>query len=563
VSDQMTTDLEARLDAWLASRAPADLPASLVSRVQAIPLSGGTERPSRWSWLPGRHTGTGRPALVLVLAGALLAAFAAGAVLTGSLVERETPPSAPPATPSPAQSPVSDLGSWPDGILPATVPDTILHGIIATPLGRARWVHLSEGTTSQPDWLSPSVGPNGTLVWFAPGGSSSACYNAPTTVACTDPPPARLWVSDDALAARVERHLPVEAAQANLFSSGGRYWFVAAAGVWWSSDLEAWQRTDLSGLRSPGPSSLSWTTDLHDLVTIGTTTVATVTYTAADEGSLLGYPGRRVRLARNDSGEYVARESHLMRDGGNVDLEPITVTSGPLGIRFTNAAGRVVGRVASVSVEFADSWVLRGTIVYDQLVVLDGQQWSPVDLPGPRNAVSTLLVIVGGDFQAFFVDADEHVRAWRSSDGRTWTGGQVATTADGTPLLASDGITYRDGGDGRTLLVYGPDGSSGWASSDGVQWVDNRDPDIVPPEPIPAGRIRTPVQTQDGTWQVSRDGVVWETVPGLAKIVDKTEPTGSGGNGETSLGNAIFFTVDDDATSTRDLWIIEFEDGSP
>jgi hypothetical protein len=66
MDDQLTPDLEARLSAWLATRAPMEVPTSFANRITSIPRSTPSARPSRLALAPnGRRW---RSALLLAAA---------------------------------------------------------------------------------------------------------------------------------------------------------------------------------------------------------------------------------------------------------------------------------------------------------------------------------------------------------------------------------------------------------------------------------------------------------------------------------------------------------------
>ena len=584
MSDQLTPDLEAQLDAWLANREPTVIPVSFVDRIAGIPRSPASARRPGLALVPvtGRRSPSGllaaavvAAALAILVGGPFLAAFQRDKGVTSSASRSTSPSTSASASPGPATfepvtPPPTSAAVWPsdfrsDGVLPAALADGVDHGMIDTPIGRARWVHVTGDAKSLPDPLVPILAPDGTLVWFGGGGPSVACYNDPKSATCADPPSPGLWVSKDALAPREARRLPIDVPDANLWLSGGTFWFTSSdpQTVWSSPDLETWQQTDLSGLRSPGPASIDWRMTISPSESVGGSAVASVEYTAADPGSLLGYPGRQVGLAQSGGG-YVAREYRRMGDGGPKDLGAITVRKTTDGIRFMAGDGREVGRVAGVGLEFVDTWVRQGGLTYRQLAVLDGKRWSPVDLPVAPLADWPNLVKVGDAMLAFVVEPDQRVRAWRTVDGRTWTGGDVLVASDGTPMRSS-GVTYRDGENGRVLIVFGGDDSSGWQSTDGEHWTPAS---FISGEILGAriaqGWFQTGDQTADGSWQVSSDGSTWKSVPALHAVIDKTQPLGGGGSSTSVVGNTVFFSVDEaEAPFSRDVWMIEFEQPAP
>jgi len=571
---QPTPDLEARLGAWLANRAPTEIPATFAERITGIPRSTPSARHSRLALIPlaGRRW---RSTLLLAAAVATALAVVGGSFFAASQLDKGVIISAPASTPTPVRttpppstSQPTSAAIWPsdfrsDGVLPDVLAGGVDHGTIDTSIGRARWVHLTGDGATLPDPLVPILAPDGTLVWFSRGGPGSACANDPKSASCTDPPSPALSVSRDALAPRETRRLPVDVAEADLWLSGDTFWFVSSdpVTVWSSADLKTWQQTDLSGLKSPGPSSIAWTMTVSPSESVHGATVALVEYAAADPGKLLGFPGRAVSLARSGAG-YVAREYE--RGLGFKDLGAITVRTTTDGIIFIDGGGREVGRVAGVGQAFVDRWVRQG-IVYDQLAVLDGDHWSPVVLPVAPITSWAMLVKVGDTLLVFVVEADERVRAWRTVDGHAWTGGDVLVV-DGVPMR-STGVTYRDGENGPILMAFGQDESSGWQSADGQTWTAtsfvSRDTEF-PPIRIAQGWFHTADQTENGDWQVSPDALTWASVPGLRDVVRKTSPTNAGGSSESGVRNTVFFSVDEaGAPFTRDVWMIEFELPAP
>lgn len=573
--DQLTRDLEARLRAWLANRAPTEIPASFADRIASIPRSTAAARRPRLAlvFVSGRRPRSGLLAAAVVVAA--LAMLVGGLFSGASQPDKSVTISAAastsasatpgPTTPEPATPPPTSAAVWPsdfrsDGVLPAVLGDGVDHGTIGTSIGRARWVHLTGDAQELRDPLVPILAPDGTLVWFTSGGPGAACSNDPKSAMCADPRSPGLSVSKDALAPREVRRLPVDVPEANLWLSGDTFWFSSSdpLTVWRSRDLETWQQTDLSGLQSPGPAAIDWRMTISSSESVDGSAVALVEYTAADPGSLLGYPGRQVSLAQGGGG-YVAREYHSRRDGGDKDLGAITVRKTTDGIRFMDAGRREVGRVEGVGLEFVDMWVRQG-IVFRQLAVLDGNRWSPVDLPVAPLASWPTLVKVGDALLVFVVEPDERVRTWRTVDGHTWTGGDALVAEDGTPIR-SNGATYRDGENGPVLIIFGKDDSSSWKSTDGETWTPaSFVAGEIPPIRIAQGWFRTGDQTADGDWQVSPDGSTWESVPALRYVVRKTAPSGAGGSSESVVGNTVFFSVDEaEAPFTRDVWMIEFE----
>ncbi len=578
MSDDLTRDVEARLDAWLANRAPTEIPPAFADRIASIPRVPVSAARPRVVRIATKRSSSGLLAAAVVAIG--LGIVASGLFFAAS--EREhavtvtvAPSASASGTPAPsaaasalavATPPPTSIAVWPSdfrstGILPATLADGIDHGLIDTPIGRARWVHLQGDAKTLPDPLVPTLLADGRLAWFDNGWPADACLNDPSSGTCDEPSPATLSISTDALAPRESSPLPVDAEEANFWSTGDTFWLTVAdpESVWSSPDLEAWQETDLTGLRSPGPASIRWNRSASPSESIDGRAVATVEYTAVDPGSLLGYPGIEIHLVKEGDG-FLVREHHSRSEGGDKDLAPVSVRETADGIAFDDGDGREVGRVDGVGPEFADMWAERG-LMYYQLAVLDGNTWSSIDLPGAPIDGWPMVVKVADRFLALVVEPDQRVRVWRSVDGSTWTGGAVLEDQDGT-AMRSNGVTYRDEPGGRVLVVMGTDDVSGWESTDGDRWAPvTLDPNAPqPPTQMTHGAMRTGDQTADGSWQVSRDGETWEPVPALREVILKTAPAGAGGSSESAVGDTVFFSVDEaEAPSTRDLWIIEFE----
>jgi len=98
------------------------------------------------------------------------------------------------------------------------------------------------------------------------------------------------------------------------------------------------------------------------------------------------------------------------------------------------------------------------------------------------------------------------------------------------------------------------------ASTDGETWTLGPFPEGPTGFRVPGGWVKTPDQSEDGVWQVSRDGTTWQPVPELSTLTTKIMPNGAGGASESLVGDAIWFTVEEaEAPYTRDVWVVEFD----
>jgi hypothetical protein len=168
-------------------------------------------------------------------------------------------------------------------------------------------------------------------------------------------------------------------------------------------------------------------------------------------------------------------------------------------------------------------------------------------------------------FLGFQIDADHTVRAWRSADGRTWIEGDRLRGSDGTPwrtdwvdaqwLGGTHEITISPMGDSDADAPSRP-----WRSDDGVTWT--RGPLPTTGEdglvfPLSRGSLRL---ADDGSWWASADGRSWDPAPDLDQAITKWMPDGAGSAGGGTLGDAMFFAVEEgEGSLQRDLWIVELD----
>jgi hypothetical protein len=375
-----------------------------------------------------------------------------------------------------------------------------------------------------------------------------------------------LSIANDVLAEATPASLPIDAPTGDLRLVGETFWYVTSdpVGVWRSSDLQDWQRTDISGMVSPGPTSLEWRPSVSIQETADGTPLAYVAFTVTDPGALLGHPGEPVRLTSDDAGGFVATFSRAMSQGGPVTLGAITLKEEPGVLSFVDSTGVVVGKVESAGIgrDFAESWARRGEIRYDRLYRLDGETWALAELPVAQLPDWPMIVPMGDTTMVFAVEADQRVRGWRTTDGRTWTGGEPLVDGAGK-ALGSSGVTYQEGKDGPVILVYGADGTSGWRSTDGKTWTFAVELQGGPTGVrFEHGWVRT-ADLNEGVWQVSRDGSTWQDVPELLGVVTKTAPNGAGGTSEYAIGDTVVFKVDEGDVGPRDIWLIEFAPTGP
>jgi hypothetical protein len=446
-------------------------------------------------------------------------------------------------------------------VLPAEIPADVPHGEIDTPIGHARWIHLTGDPTTLPDPLVPMAGPSG-LIWFDNGWTRNVpCEDPEARTPCTAAPGVRLWTSDDALGPRVEQPLPVSGAPGNLMANGDTYWLTSddPAGLWHTNDLRSWDEVDLTGLVSPGPSGLDWQVTPGVQATMDGVTVVSLTWHTSDLGRLVGHPGVAVHIESAGPGRYRVLEHRNSFAGGERVLGYVLIATTADGIRISEETGATIAELAGADLGFVEGWaasngVLQQVALVDRtrLTVLDGP-WSAATLDAPA------ILPVGSGLVALQVDRDRTVRAWRSVDGRTWTDEGLLGSAGGGTWSADavDVVTT----DGRpTLRVVLAGAGDAWTSSDGERWDFVAGP---PADGPPPGRLGSGwLLLKESAIEVSRDGVSWEAVPQLERVITKWTTDGQGSTPWGTLGDAVFYAVaEESGAMERDLWVVEW-DGS-
>lgn len=454
-------------------------------------------------------------------------------------------------------------------MLPDELPADLPHGTIDTPIGQARWVHLTGDPRTLPDPLVPMIGPSG-LIWVDYGGPRSfPCDDPEARSSCTVDTRPGIWTSDDALGPRVEQPLPVDAVSISLMQDQDAYWLATTdpPTLWHAPDVTGWQPIDLTGLVSPGPSELEWGVSPGQPVTAHGIIVVPVTYQARDVARLVGYPGLVVHIEKAGVGVYRVLEHHARSEGGDTELGFVRVDQTPTGLRFSNESGGTIAELAGVGPELVESWSTTGSILEQQIGAVDGSRLTALDVPWSSAEAPTIFPTASG-FVAFVVNADKTVSPWRSDDGLSWTEGPRLGDAGGQPWTA-DGVWSDLTLDTPEVSVVMVGDGDRWTSTDAEHWT------FVPARSATdpfwdAARIGSGwVRASEGSIWVSRDDssrkVIpelssWKVVPELWTVITKWTPRGAGSSGTNFVGNAAFvMVVEDSVPMERDLWIIEWE----
>jgi hypothetical protein len=500
-------------------------------------------------------------AIKVFLASALLA-LTGGYLIMGAVTQRPSRDPVPPPVPSASASPATEPSATPSATvaptmtppqidastnavaLPAEIPEGVRSGKLKTPLGAARWVHLSGDEDTLPPMLSPVAAPSGyvTIDW---GERVTGSCDGPET--CRRP---AIWRSPDLITWSREP-LPVVADGAELIRSGGDYWLVTygPTTLWRSSDTSAWDPIELSQLRPSGPPGLDWVARLGVPATSQGVVGVAIDYVPVDAASYLGLTlpdgVDHVGLRAADSGRYQAL-------GGNEELlATVRFEEIDGGLRvIDDADGSVLQVLEGASRESIERWAMSGTPFEPQIGLLEGERLVSVDLPGAASASERISRLFGNDtgFVAYRPVGGEAVGVWRSSDGRTWTDAGVLGDDEGEP--PGDSLIFAGPG---LVLASGPKGQ--WRSSDGLRWreVSERGFSVE----LAGVRLRVTLDSLS----FAREGQKATRVD-LTKLRLKRELDGANSKGFGVLGpNTVAYQLSNESgDGERQIWIITFDE---
>jgi hypothetical protein len=453
-------------------------PASIAARVRADVH----ETPQQRGWLPPVVTGrfpSMFSATKFVVASAIVALVGAF-LFTGmptTQPEEIDPFVGPTATPEATTTRPIEL--------PARIPKKFDSGTLETPLGQARWVHLSGDGEQLPEAITPIAVPGGYVSLDRGGNGFGPCRRGNVCEVR-----ATLWFSPNLLE-WTQRPLPDDAETAQLIRAGGSYWLLMSAGwsaedgsfddptLWRSSDAIEWEPVELGPIAPDGPDGIGWRPSFGVVARAGGTDAVAMTFVARTAASFLGLPGSEgdgqwVSLVALGGDRYQAYGGYG-GDRGVIRFEP---TDG--GIRvIDDETGAQLNELAGVDMGFIERWSQNGEpieststndppvmhipIEYRVGVVVDGELTS-IELPGtgPRRSFG----LVGSDegFSALLLRPDGMLQSWRSPDGVTWTAGEQVGDDPDEPR---DVLGLSEGPEG--LLLHSTEGIR-WTTTDGVDW---------------------------------------------------------------------------------------------
>ena len=460
--------------------------------------------------------------------------------------------------------------------LPTKIPKKFDSGTLQTPLGRARWVHLSGDGESLPEAITPMVAPGGYVsldrgeTGFGPCPAGDVCETRAT-----------LWFSPDLLEWR-QRPLPDDAETAQLIRASGSYWLLMSGpsedgslrdpSLWRSADALAWEPVDLGPIAPDGPDGIGWQPSFGVVASVGGTDAVAMTFEAGTTGSFLGLEGPEgsgqwASLVALGDSKYQALGGYG-EERGILRFEP---TDGGL-LVIDDATGAELRELAGVDMGFIERWSENGDpndsadapamhmpIEHRVGVVVDGELTS-IELPatGPGGRSFGLVASAEG-LSALLLRPDGMLQSWRSPDAITWTAGELVGDDPDEPHGV---LGLSEGPDG--LLAYGS--THQWTTTDGVDW-----------QSAERGLVRAGQAGRIGPGWLRLKGGALDFYPaggGKVKQVD-LEPLrlkgGTGGGGsffrDAISPNTFRYAVSAGAGSRwqRDQWIITFDDlpGSP
>jgi hypothetical protein len=443
------------------------------------------------SWLP---PSTGRfqsmfSVTKFVVAGVIVALFG-GFLLSGVLMQQpaEVAPAAV-GSASPEATPSTPFK------LPAVIPEGIESGTVDTPLGTARWVHLTGGRETRPSlsfWSNVIGWPTGIAIFAAPEGGES--YAEGITQ------PSQLWTSRNGIDWELQPlPVPADAHDASLTLVGDVYWLIAKVWsgdrLWRSPDGVTWEEFDPTGLAPPGPAGFAWNLEYSSPATAGDLTLIHRSGEGAfpfrDLGlvGLDGYCGDHERMRKLAFGVY------QMTSTDEPPCPVLRFEETDTGLHVSDdATGEYLGEIVGADLGHIDqmpSIFLEGP---QQLLIISDNEVIPVEVPWPAEQdLGVALFGVEDGIYAYAHDwcceGRDIMSVWHTRDGRAWNELDPPSFLDGAPHNGP--MWFRTLSETLYVTIFDDSGDDGgslesWVTSDGIDWT---------PAPVPGGLL-------DGTYPV-------------------------------------------------------------
>jgi hypothetical protein len=413
--------------------------------------------------------------------------------------------------------------------VPREPPPGTTSGRLRTPIGPARWIHISGTADTVPEFVAP---------WRAPGGYLG--FDVST---------GQQWSSPD-LATWTRLALPVETTTL-IVPAADRQWLVTSdpTTLWSSTDLERWDPIDLSGLHPVGPPGLAWDLRLGLPAASGDIVTVPFAFHARDTFELLGLSGSRraasIYLKKTPAGLFEAGDGEAVF--ATLDFE---VSGEGLEV-LDSASGESLASIDGVERDFVERWAATGELIdpyvgvieHDRLVMVDPAMG--IDRTGEISVFGTEAGFVG-----YGLGSDGVIHVWQSGDGRAWT--ETESLGDDSDEPSDARGVFPN----PTKVTAVGDGR--WESVDGLSWVS------IPERPEDSS-LELP-----GAWVSLAKATLRFHVDGRRKpvVVDLTR-LGFASLGEGHVGrafnlagrNTIMLNRNSEgADGRREIWLFTFDD---
>ena len=499
-----------------------------------------------------------------VVAGVIVALFA-GFLLVGVLVQQsaEVAPAAV-GSASPEATPSTPFE------LPAVIPDDIESGILDTPAGTARWVHLTGGHDTRP---SLSFGsqvmewPTGIAI-FHPPGFGEGGWMGSSLYAATITQPSRLWTSGNGIDWALEPlPVPADAFDASLSLVDGMYWLVANVWsgdrVWRSADGVTWEEFDPSGLAPPGPSGLEWHLAYSPPATAGDLTLILRSGSGAIPSDFLGGTSE----CRDDMRELAAGVYQTI---GNEDetCPTLRFEETETGLQVADdATGEDLGMIIGADLGHIEQ--MRGIEFEGEtqiLIVGDGEA-TPVEVPWPAETYPDVALygVEDGVYAYVSDNCCDEVTVWHTTDGHSWDELGPPSFLEGAP--ARGFMSYAALPSSLAVSVFDSGSLVAWETIDGIDWSPAPEgrPDGTYPVRLESGwfandggRFGDPDEGGDELWMYVGDTWVSLAELGMEQSAEHCV-VGKEAVGNTTLFEGVFRCLPSRTPSADGLWILTLD----
>lgn len=449
--------------------------------------------------------------------------------------------------------------------LPGEIPEGVEWGTLETPLGQARWVHLTGDETTFPRELSglvsPVTMPDGYVLPESGGGE------------------VKLWRSPDLLSWTSEP-LVIEARSADLSRASDAYWLNVhePGSLWRSPDTKFWEQVSFEGLARPGPDGYAWTLRPGRPLAHGAVTIVPFEWATDEWVVARGLPGaddvRAATLVETAPGKFDIEDWVVGADSRGA-FATVRFEETETGLRvLDHETGRELKVLEGVSMEFIKLLTLDVESRFDAIAwqpvpglgILDGMTLVEVQPPLEGEPYRQAYTVDEEGFVSITLGPDGLVHMHRSHDGRDWR--EIDVIGDDADEPTGNAVEAWGG----TVRLHGSAGE--WTLTDGLAWQPQRppvrlwtDPTLYP---IGTGWLVGPFDGNPvtGVQEVGPGNVIpriWfqpaEGDPVPIDITGMALPINECGGGTSLLGpNTIATHFDEDCTGVRDAWIITFDD---